>query len=233
MKIFISYRRSDSQVTAARIADRLNDMPGVRKVFIDVDGIEPGANFAVRIAEALERSDACLILIGSDWIGADTAGGPARIFNSDDFVRREVAASLASGKKVIPILLDDASMPGADALPEEIRALTLLNAVFVRHTSFNQDLELLEDAIFSRRPRSPVGQFFRRRPILTRFVKAVGGMVVTAVLLLGLAAVHYELTGGRALNETLGSTGAVWLVILAVLALGAALPLLLLRRHRP
>lgn len=230
MRIFISYRRSDSQDIAARIADRLNDAPGVREVFIDVDGIEPGENFAARIAQALERSDVCLILIGSDWIGFDAAGGPARIFDPDDFVRREVVASLASGNKVIPILLNDASMPPADALPEDIKALSLTNAVFIRHASVNQDLALLEDAIFSRRPRSPMGRFFRRRPILTLFLKAVGRMLIAGALLVGLAAVHSELTGGRALDQTLGSKGVVWLLIFAVLALGAALPLLLPRR---
>lgn len=231
MKIFISYRRSDSQDIAARIADRVNDIPGVRKVFIDVDGIEPGANFAARTAEALERSDACLILIGSDWIGSDATGGPARILNSDDFVHREAAASLASGNKVIPVLLNGASMPPAGGLPEDIRALSLINAVFIRHASFNQDLEVLGDAIFSRRPRSPVVRFFRRRPILTLFLKAAGGMLIAGALLVGLAAVHSELTGGGALNQTLGSEGVVWLLIFAVLALGAVLPLLLLRRH--
>ena len=231
MKIFVSYRRSDSQDIAARIADRLNDLPGVRKVFIDVDGIEPGVNFAARIDQALASSDVCLILIGNDWTGAEAAGGPARILDPEDFVRREAAASLASGNKVIPVLLNGAPMPSVDALPEDVGALTHLNAVFVRHTSFNQDLELLEDAIFSRRPRSRVTRFFRRRPILTGALKSIGGVLAAGALLVVLAALHSELSGGRALDESLGSKGVVWLLILTVLALGAALPLVLRRKH--
>ena len=121
--------------------------------------------------------------------------------------------------------------PSVDALPEDVGALTHLNAVFVRHTSFNQDLELLEDAIFSRRPRSPVTRFFRRRPILTGALKSLGGVLAAGALLVALAALHSELSGGRALDESLGSKGVVWLLILTVLALGAALPLVLRRKH--
>ena len=42
MNVFISYRRSDTQDLAGRIADRIRAVPEVDHVFIDVDGIEPG-----------------------------------------------------------------------------------------------------------------------------------------------------------------------------------------------
>ena len=231
MEIFVSYRRSDSQDAAARIADRLNEAPGVREVFIDVEDIEPGVNFADRIASALEASDVCLIIIGNDWIGYDAAGGLSRIVDPEDFVRLEVAASLTSGNKVIPVLLNRASMPPAKALPEDVKAITSINAVFVRHASFDQDMELLEDAVFSRRPHSGLLRFFRRRPILTMALKSLGGMFVSTAILVCVAALHTELTGGRALDQTLGSDGSVWLVIIITLGLGATLPLLLSRRN--
>lgn len=230
MKIFISYRRSDSQDIAARIADRLNDLPGVRKVFIDVGGIVPGVNFAARIAKAIEESDVCLILIGSNWIGCDSAGGLARTIDSEDFVHREVAASLTSGNRTIPIMLNDASMPSLDALPEDIRDLSYLNAEFIRHASFDNDIERLGDAIFSRQPSTPLIRFFRRHPMLSLFLNAIGGTVTMGALLLGLAAVHHEVTGGKALQQTLGSRGTVWLLILTLLVLGALVPLLFSRR---
>ena len=60
MKIFVSYRRSDSRHVAARVSDHLKDFPGVGAVFIDVDGISPGANFKKRIDEALEEIDSII-----------------------------------------------------------------------------------------------------------------------------------------------------------------------------
>jgi hypothetical protein len=48
-RIFISYRRSDSQATAGRIYDRLTREFGGHDVFMDVDHIPPGVDFrAVR-----------------------------------------------------------------------------------------------------------------------------------------------------------------------------------------
>lgn len=231
MKLFVSYRRCDSQDIAARIAERLAGQPGIHEVFLDVEGIDPGADFAARIDAALAESDACLILVGHDWVGADPQGGAPRIAAGGDFVRYEVAAALRSGKRVIPVLLNGASMPPADSLPEDVRALTRRNAVFVRHTSFNQDLELLADAIFERQPRGTLARFLRRHPLLRACATAVGGMAAAGALLIGLAAIHAELTGGLALEETLGGAGMVWLLIIVILGLGGALPLWWLRRR--
>ena len=224
MKIFLSYRRSDSRHIAGRLAERLNDSPGVRKVFLDVDGIDPGSNFETKIEQALSECDVCLIIIGDDWIGASKDSGSARILNEADFVRREAAAALASGKKVIPVLVDGAPMPAADALPPDVRSVVTIDAVFVRHASFNQDMELVDDAVFSRQARTPISRFFLRRPFFTLFLKVVFGVIVSGALLIGLSTVHREVTDGRALEETLGSEGLVWLIILVSLTLGAVVP---------
>ena len=184
------------------MADRLNDLPGVRKVFIDVDGINPGTNFKAKIDQALSESDVCVIMIADNWIGASEDGGQARILDNNDFVRRETAAALASGKKVIPVLIDGAAMPATKALPPELRPIVTTDAVFVRHASFNQDMDLVEDAIFSRQARTPITRFFRRRPFLTLSLKAVTGMFTAGALLIGLGVIHSAVTGGRALDET-------------------------------
>src|ERR1017187_789176 len=43
-KVFISYRRHDAGI-AGRVYDRLTPVFGGRAVFMDVDSIDPGANF--------------------------------------------------------------------------------------------------------------------------------------------------------------------------------------------
>jgi hypothetical protein len=45
MKIFLSYRRADSQATAGRIAQFLESISIIDSVFLDVDGIEICENF--------------------------------------------------------------------------------------------------------------------------------------------------------------------------------------------
>lgn len=231
MKIFISYRRADSQHLAGRLAERLKDAPGVRRIFIDVDGIDPGRNFETAIEEALRESDVCLILIGSDWIGKQE-GGTARIQDEEDFVRRETAAALASGKRVIPVLIDGAAMPAKEDLPPDVQSVVTANAVALRHSSFSQDFTVVEDAAFNRKPGTPMARFFRRRPFLTLFLKSAAGVAVAGVLLLVVALVHWAATGGRGLDQTVGGQGVVILLIIGTLALGGVTPLLraLLRR---
>ena len=220
MNLFLSYRRFDSQDIAARMADRLREVVGIKKVFIDVGGITPGANFVERIAGAMEESDVCLVLIGTNWIGAEKPGAPPRIKDPEDFVHREVAAALAGKKRTIPVLLNNASMPSADALPEDIRELASLSALFVRHASFDQDIQWLEDVLFLRRTGGGVSRFFRFHPTVLALLRGLRGLAIAGGLLLILAALHHALTGGQALEQTLGSQGAVWLIIIASLVLG-------------
>ena len=49
-KIFISYRREDSQAYAGRLSDLLTTHLGDSVVFMDVDGISPGEDFAKKSA---------------------------------------------------------------------------------------------------------------------------------------------------------------------------------------
>jgi len=60
------------------------------------------------------------------------------------FVRLEIATALKRNIRVIPVLVDDASMPRASDLPDDLRSLVRRNAVEVSHTRFNADSERLE-----------------------------------------------------------------------------------------
>ncbi len=51
--VFISYRRDDCAGHAGRLYDRLVDRLGEGNVFMDIDAIEPGVDFGVRIDEAI------------------------------------------------------------------------------------------------------------------------------------------------------------------------------------
>ena len=71
--IAISYRRSDTQGIAGRIHDRLVARFGKSAVFIDIDSIPPGVDFRTHVNEILRDSALLLVLIGPNWLGAETS----------------------------------------------------------------------------------------------------------------------------------------------------------------
>jgi hypothetical protein len=68
--IFISYRRQESSHLAGRLSDRLADRFGEGQVFIDVDAIEPGMDFAEAISRAVTVCQVLLAIIGPTWLTA-------------------------------------------------------------------------------------------------------------------------------------------------------------------
>src|SRR5258708_35893910 len=131
--IFISYRREDSTATCGRIYDRLVARFGPGAIFKDVDSIPAGADFMAQIHAVLAQCALQLVVIGPLWQGHADAEGRTRIEQPADFVRLEVEAALQRGLPLIPLLVQGAAMPAADALPISLRPLAARNAVPVRY----------------------------------------------------------------------------------------------------
>ena len=66
-KIFISYRRADSQHVTDRISDHMHQHFGQDNVFQDVDNIPFGVDFREYLRQEVEKCDAVLVIIGPDW----------------------------------------------------------------------------------------------------------------------------------------------------------------------
>jgi TIR domain len=126
-KIIISYRRADSAATAGRIFDRLAGHYGDDAVFMDVDKIPFGTDFREHIRKVLAGGDILLAVIGPNWLGK-AADGTSRIKDEADPVRVEIETALRQKTRIIPILVEGASMPGVADLPEGLRDLAYLNA---------------------------------------------------------------------------------------------------------
>lgn len=142
-KVFISYRRADSQYVTDAIYSEMSKHFG-EDVFLDVDDIPPGVDFPDFLAGKIADVDAILVIIGQDW--ARIMEERADQFN--DFVRIEVESALEQGKLVIPVLVKNANMPNFSALPESIRDLQRKNAVPVRrHPDLRRDCERLANGI--------------------------------------------------------------------------------------
>lgn len=155
-RIFVSYRRGDSIAYAGRIHDHLSQHFGADKVFMDIGGIAPGEDFVNVLDAKVADSDVVIALIGPGWLNASDDRG-RRIDQPDDFVRYELVAALEQGKRLIPVLVGGARMPGADQLPPALARLARCQAHPVDDSRFAYDLDALIRSI-EHRP-SLLGQF--------------------------------------------------------------------------
>jgi len=92
-----------------------------------------------------------LVLIGPRWIGIADEAGRRRLEDPHDFVRLEIRAALNRNCRIVPILLEGATMVRGTDLPGELAPLARLNAVEVRDTHFNSDVAQLI-AVIGRKP---------------------------------------------------------------------------------
>jgi hypothetical protein len=145
--IFISYRRDDSGPAANKVHERLCARFGPAAVFMDVAGIEPGENFGAVIDEKVGFCDALVAVIGRRWLTSSDATGRRRLDDPSDWVRLEIAAALARGIKVIPILVDGAALPPAQELPGPLARLPQHQALELRAERFDGDARRLGDAL--------------------------------------------------------------------------------------
>lgn len=146
--VFISYRRGDSAGYAGRLRESLEERLGRDVVFRDVDTIEPGQDFAQAIDERVRDCAVLVAVIGREWLDAREANGTRRLDSPADYVRLEVGAALARPDvRVIPVLVEGATMPRADQLPEILRPLAHRQAVALYDEDWNAGVDRLASAI--------------------------------------------------------------------------------------
>ena len=124
-KIFVSYRREDTEAITHRICEHLDTNFGKRNVFIDAGGIPPGSNFPDHILKTLAECDFLLAVVGPNWLkpGVD---GHARLFDEADWVRLEIDTALKKKLPVIPLLIGDVTMPSDKQLPDVLHEFASL-----------------------------------------------------------------------------------------------------------
>lgn len=149
--IFLSYRREESAPQAGRLYDNLSARFGESHVFMDVDSIGLGLDFAEVIDDAISSCEVLLALIGPDWLRAGCDEGARRIDDPADYVRLEIQAALERKVRVVPILLNGAWLPAAEELPPALTALTRRQALELDDATFRAHvgrlLEQLERVI--------------------------------------------------------------------------------------
>jgi flagellar biosynthesis GTPase FlhF len=146
-QIFISYRRDDSSAWAGRLSDRLSSHFPSNQIFMDVDTIEPGIDFVEAIEESVGSCDVLIAVIGTRWLNSSNPAGKRRLEIPEDSVRVEISTALKRGIRVIPVLVEGATMPEAADLPDELKALVRRNALKLSHDRFRTESELLASTV--------------------------------------------------------------------------------------
>jgi formylglycine-generating enzyme required for sulfatase activity len=142
-KVFISYRRTDSQATVDHIYEWLVRAFGRDVIFKDVDSIPPGVEFDPYIEHVMRQCRVVLVVLGPSWSSVlATEGaysGQPRLVDPEDHVRIEVEQALAlapvdsTGQPtgsvwMIPVLVQNAQMLNWEALPVSLHSLRVRNA---------------------------------------------------------------------------------------------------------
>jgi hypothetical protein len=184
--VFINYRRSQTAGEARALYQDLVEALGPGRVFMDVDDIAVGQDFRTVLTERLQDCELMLSLIGRDWLDSRDEQGQRRLENAADFVRIEISTALKRNVAVAPVLLQGASMPAADSLPEDLRGLAYRNGFELSHTRWESDVrELIRRLGLKGREAAPAAGPPRRTALW-----AGAGAAVLAIAAGGWFATH-------------------------------------------
>jgi len=121
---------------AGRICDHLVDRFGRENILRDVDSIPFGVDVRKFIAEKIAQSDLLLAIVGPNWLDLKNSKGLPRLEDPDDFVRFEIESALHYQLPIIPVLIDEMSMPTEDTLPAELKGFASHKPIVIRHDPF-------------------------------------------------------------------------------------------------
>jgi len=148
IKIFLSYRRSDSRHITERIYDRLVTQFGSEHVFKDLDSFPLGTDFRQALEEMVGQCHVLLLVIGERWLSLSDKSGARRLEAENDYVRTEIDIALRRGITIMPLLVDNIEMPKEIELPSSINKLAFYNGIQVRgDPDFHRDVDRVIKAL--------------------------------------------------------------------------------------
>jgi hypothetical protein len=146
--IFVSYRRSDTADIVGRLYEHLVQRFGKEAVFKDVDTLTPGLDFREELSAALAQCQIVLAVIGPNWQELLTAQHDQRPEDEHDFVVLEIASALTRRIPVIPVLVQQATLPESSVLPASLVSLRYRQSLPLRSDpDFATDMDRLMAAI--------------------------------------------------------------------------------------
>lgn len=133
--VFVNYRVREEPGYATLIHRELERHFGAGSVFLAAQSIRAGDDYVREVFQRLRECSVLLAVIGPRWAVAGTG--------AVDWVRQEIFEALASGVRVVPVLIENAELPATSDLPFDIAGLTRCQALRLRHYSFENDISAL------------------------------------------------------------------------------------------
>lgn len=173
--VFISYRRKGGSEKAQLVKSEL-EKRGVedKRIFLDTHSLHDG-DFEQNIKVAISQSRSVLVIISQGCFDE---------VKETDYWYIEIQEALTQGKKVIPFFFDGITSFGGLNVPDELAALTKMNAVTYQH----EYADMAFDRLLSFLDIQPVSQRSKKRGCLFSF-KYKGCLV--SVTLIGLLLFYF------------------------------------------
>lgn len=141
-KIFLSYRRDDSSGYAGRLHAALVKHFGANQIFRDIDTVRAGEDFHDVVERSVQSCDILIAIIGKQWLTISKES-VRRLDEPDDFVRLEIANALSRNIPVIPVLVQGATIPRPQDLPDELQSLPRHQAFEISDARWDYDVRQL------------------------------------------------------------------------------------------
>jgi hypothetical protein len=131
-KIFISYRRDEAWHLARMIYEALLRYMPREDIFMDIEDVSHGEDFAHTVEDKLWQCDVLLVLLGAHWLEIPEQ-------------RVAIHHALALNKLVVPVLLDGASIP--DHLPDDIKGRLNRQLAFINYRTLDRDVQRIVERL--------------------------------------------------------------------------------------
>jgi len=175
-RIFICYRREGGSDMARLVRDNLRDRGF--DVFMDVEDLKSG-QFNEGLLREIESATDVLVIL--------SPGSLDRSFQDGDWLRWELAHSIACKKNVVPVLMRGFVWP-SQPLPEDLKALPYHQGVEPSHNFFSASIDKLVTLLKGH----PTSQSYLRKQLPIAAASIAG-----IVIIIGWLALH---RGDRALS---------------------------------
>jgi hypothetical protein len=141
-QIYISYRVEDSNIVE-KIIRRSLQTYGIYSLIMNPEMTCPwDTTLYKHIDNLMFNAASILLIVAPGWAGIDEFGR-FKLSSADIPVGEEVLVALRSEKQVILVLVNGATLPSPDVVPDDLHAIYNLPKAELRQATFNQDLNRL------------------------------------------------------------------------------------------
>lgn len=123
--VFISYRREGGSELARAVRSELRQQNC--KAFLDVADLGPGS-FNEALLRRIEMTPNFIVILSPNCLD--------RCLNERDWLRLEIARAIATGRKIVPIIMRGFQFPDQQELPEDLSTLPNYQSVEYNHSYF-------------------------------------------------------------------------------------------------